>query len=999
MREDLEDLNVIHRNRLPPRAYFIPYPHRENYLSLNGDWKFLYVDSPLRLPDNFYSVDFDVSNWDVIQVPSNWQLLGYGRPHYTSAMYPFPVDPPHIPTENPTGCYKRKFYTPYEWDNRRVYLRFEGVDSAFDVWINGVYVGYSQGSRLPSEFDITPYIHKGENDICVTVYQWSTGSYLEDQDMWWLSGIFRDVCLLSMPQIHIYDFFVKTILDRSYRNAIFQIDVMLRNTLEQRRGPYTLRCILFDREKGREYIIASKPVEIDGNSSIIVRLEEEIEDVHKWSAEDPYLYNMSLELLEDKRCIETVLWNVGFRMVEIDGNRFLLNGVPIKIKGVNRHEHHPELGRTVPLNIAIKDIVMMKQHNINAVRTSHYPSDPRFYDLCDVYGMYVIAENDLECHWFEQLAKTNSVVLLSDDPKWEVYYLDRISRTVHRDKNHPSVIIWSLGNESGFGCNIEKMAQWLRTYDTTRPIHYERDREGKVVDIISSMYTPIEQLIELGKREDIGKPHLLCEYAHAMGNGPGNLKEYWDVFYLYDRLMGGCVWEWIDHGIKKTDNGKEYFAYGGDFGDYPNDGNFVIDGLVFPDRTPSPGLIEYKKVLEPVKVESLDMQKGIFKVTNRYDFISLDHLGACWELLVDGKPYDSGVLDLPHIKARESAEIKIPFNIDRRIADKEIILSINFYLKYSTLWAQAGHIVAWSQFKIVESKMPPYIGLSVDKKRDILETDSKINIKGDCSEIEFDKVKGIIISWIYEGINLIKRGPLLNLWRAPIDNDRQEEKHWRIMGLNCLQQRVDRVEIIRGQNSVILFCKAYLAPPTHTWGIECKYIYRFRDDGTIELDIKGIPYGSGPNTIPRVGIQLYIPKRFEYVSWYGRGFGECYIDSKEAGRFGIYSARIDDLYTPYIRPQENGNRTDVRWIRLTDIREKGIFVEGDELFNFSAHWYTTEDLEKARHTCELNKRDFITLNIDYRHYGLGSASCGPGPLPQYTLKLNKFDFTVRFRPL
>ncbi len=999
MREDLEDLSVIHRNRLPPRAYFIPYPQQENCLSLNGDWKFLYADSPLRLPDNFYSVDFDVNSWDVIQVPSNWQLLGYGRPHYTSAMYPFPVDPPHIPTENPTGCYKRKFHIPYEWDNRRVYLRFEGVDSAFDVWVNGVYVGYSQGSRLPSEFDITPYIHRGENDICVTVYQWSTGSYLEDQDMWWLSGIFRDVCLLSMPQIHIYDFFVKTMLDRSYRNAIFQLEVILKNTLEWRRGPYTLRCILFDREKGREYIIASEAIEIDGDSSIIVRLEEEIEDVHKWSAEDPYLYNMSLELLEDKRCIETVHWKVGFRMVEIDGNRFLLNGTPIKIKGVNRHEHHPELGRTVPLDIAVKDIVMMKQHNINAVRTSHYPSDPRFYDLCDVYGIYVIAENDLECHWFEQLAKTNSVILLSDDPKWEAHYLDRISRTVHRDKNHPSVIIWSLGNESGFGCNIEKMAQWVRTYDTTRPIHYERDREGKVVDIISSMYTSIEQLIELGKREDIGKPHLLCEYAHAMGNGPGNLKEYWDVFYLYDRLMGGCVWEWIDHGIKKTDNGKEYFAYGGDFGDYPNDGNFVIDGLVFPDRTPSPGLIEYKKVLEPVKVEPLDMQEGIFKVTNRYDFISLDHLGACWELLVDGKPYDSGVLNLPHIKARETAEIKIPFSIDREIADKECMLSINFYLKYNTLWAQAGHIVAWSQFKINESKRTPYVGLSVDRKRDLLETNSKINIKGDCSEIEFDKVKGTIISWIYEGINLIKRGPLLNLWRAPIDNDRQEEKHWRIMGVNCLQQRVDRVEIIRGQNGVILLCKAYLAPPTHTWGIECEYIYRFRDDGIMELNIKGAPYGSGPNTIPRVGIQLYIPKRFEYVSWYGRGFGECYIDSKEAGKFGIYSARIDDLYTPYVRPQENGNRTDVRWFRLTDIREKGIFVEGDEPFNFSAHWYTTEDLEKAGHTCELNKRDFITLNIDYRHHGLGSASCGPGPLPQYTLKLGRFNFMVRFRPL
>ncbi|MBC7320768.1 DUF4981 domain-containing protein [bacterium] len=998
MIEDLEDLSILHRNRLPARAYFIPYPYWENSLSLNGDWKFLYVDSPLRLPDNFWNINFDSSSWDTIPVPSNWQLLGYGRPHYTSSMYPFPVDPPHVPSENPTGCYKRKFYIPSNWSDKRIYLRFEGVDSAFDVWINGLYVGYSQGSRLPSEFDITSYIRIGENEICVVVYQWSVGSYLEDQDMWWLSGIFRDVYLVAMPQVHIYDFFVKTILYKGYKDALLQLDVILRNALENRKGSHFVRCTLFDREKEREVCILSRPIEIEGDSFLTIRLEGEIKDVYTWSSETPYLYKIRLELIEGETVIETVRWDIGFRMVEIEGNKFLLNGVPIKIKGVNRHEHHPELGRAVPLEVAREDIVMMKRHNINTVRTSHYPSHPRFYELCDIYGVYVIAENDLECHWFEQLAKTNSALLPSDDPKWTIHYLDRIARTVHRDKNHPSIIIWSLGNESGFGCNIEEMAQWVRSYDPTRPIHYERDREGKVVDIISSMYTPVEQLIELGKREDIGKPHLLCEYAHAMGNGPGNLKEYWDVFYSYERLMGGCVWEWIDHGIKRKMDGKTYFAYGGDFGDYPNDGNFVIDGLVFPDRTPSPGLIEYKKVLEPVKVEPIDLKRGLFKIINRYDFISLNHLGACWKLLVDGEFYKSEALNLPYIGPGEEAEIEIPYSIDGEIKSKECMLSIHFYLKYDTLWAQAGYEIAWSQFKVNEGMKASFMNLPIDKK-DFIETSSKVNIRGSSSEIEFDKIKGTITSWIYEGISLLERGPLLNLWRAPIDNDRHEEKHWRMMGLDCLQHRVDSVIVEEKNDSIVLLCKVRVAPPTHIWGIECEYLYTFRADGIIELKVDTIPSGPGPNTIPRIGIQLYIPKRFEYVSWYGRGPGECYIDSKESGKFGIYNARVDDLYTPYVVPQENGNRIDVRWVSLTDQRGKGLLIDSDEPFNFSALWYTTEDLERARHTYELTKRGFITLNIDYKHHGLGSASCGPGPLPQYILKLDRFVFTVRFKPL
>lgn len=1004
-----EDHKLIHINRLRPRAYFIPYQDESSALTyergcsdwfilLNGDWKFKYLESPLLLPENFYLYDFNDGDWNTIPVPSNWQMLGYGRPHYTSSVYPFPVDPPRVPTENPTGLYRRRFYIPSNWKDRRIFLRFEGVDSAFDVWINGDYVGYSKGSRLPSEFDVTSHIREGDNTICVCVYQWSDGSYIEDQDMWWLSGIFRDVYLITMPPVHIYDFFVKTCLDSSYKNATLDIDLTIENSLDYKIEGYSLKIKLIDAE-GEVITDLNKQVpSIEGNSPIDLNVKSQIQNVHKWSAETPYLYNLLLELYRDETLVEVIPCRVGFRSIEIKDGLLLLNGVPIKFKGVNRHEHHPELGRAIPLKTMIEDIIIMKQHNINAVRTSHYPDDPRFYDLCDMYGIYVIDEADLECHGFETLSRLYGTKILSDDPEWKDAFLDRIERTVHRDKNHPSVIIWSLGNESGFGVNHKAMAEWVKSYDKTRPIHYERDRNGEVVDILSSMYTPIDQLIKLGQREDLPKPHILCEYAHAMGNGPGNLKEYWEVFYRYKRLQGGFVWEWIDHGIKKiTSEGEEYFAYGGDFGDYPNDGNFVIDGLLFPDRIPSPGLLEYKKVLEPVEVKPIDLENGRFEVINRYDFLSLDHLIAFWSLESDGKTYQSGTLELPHIEAGKSREITIPYEITKILEDKECFLNIRFCLANNTLWAKQGYEVAWAQFKVNDGRKSFIKKISTGVFKSIYEDDKSIFIETSSFMIKFDKVNGTLSSLISNGIEYIKRGPKLNLWRAPIDNDRIEEKKWRMFGIDSLKHRIDLVSKEEVEDHIIIECKSRIAPPVYDWGIDCNYTYIIYNNGIILLKVYAIPQGRFPDTLPRVGIQMYLPPRFKFVSWSGRGPGESYIDSKEANRFGIYKTEIDKLYTRYVKPQENGNRTDVSWIALTDIRGNGLFISGEQLLNFSAHWFTTEDLERANHTFELKKRDFITLNIDYKQYGLGSASCGPSPLPQYILRTEKFTFTVKFK--
>lgn len=1031
---DWENLNVLHRNRLKERAHFIPFADKESALTmdrgssslvklLNGTWKFYYTVGLDAASEQFFAESFDDRDWDELAVPSSWQMHGYGRPHYTNQAYPFPVDPPRVPSDNPIGCYNRRFRVPGEWLDRKLVLRFEGVDSAFHVWVNGQEAGYSQGSRLPAEFDVTPFIREGENKLSVRVYQWSDGTYLEDQDMWWLSGIFRDVYLLALPKTHIHDVFVKTNLDDRYEDATLEVSAVIETGGHDPGEGVQLELELLDagnRPVGKAGAI-DVPASAQADGHVAVTAEMPVARPHKWSAETPYLYKLLVMLKNGEEVLEAVPVRVGFRRVELKDGLLLVNGVPIKLKGVNRHEHHPDLGRAVPLQWMIEDVKLMKQHNINAVRTAHYPNDPRFYDLCDEYGLYVIDEADIETHGF---ILTGNISELSDDPAWREAYMDRMRRMVHRDKNHPSVIMWSLGNESGFGDNHRAIAAWTKAFDPTRLVHYEGEcriilreesfydpkREPEASDVFSTMYTAVEVLDRLGSRTDLTKPHILCEYAHAMGNGPGSLKEYWETIYRHDRLHGGFVWEWLDHGIRRfTDDGKEYFAYGGDFGDEPHDANFVIDGLVMPDRTPSPALAEYKKAIEPVQVEAVDLQSGRIRVINRHDFLGLDHLHASWSVMSEGRVVDHGVIADLDVKPGESRELSIPVDWDR-IAGSDGWLTVRFALAVDTIWAKAGHEVAWTQLELpVARKEAVRVSLAGCEPLLVREADDRLTVEGEGFRLAWSKRDGRLCEWLGEGGSLLRQGPRLQVWRAPIDNDRWAQEHWKEIpsivewkqyGLHWMQHRLDKMEhaIAADGRSAEIRVVTRVAPPILKWGIVATYTYAVHASGDLFIHVKGEIQGTPPATFPRIGLQLEIPDAFDEAAWYGRGPGESYADSKEANPVGLWAKKVEQLHTPYVFPQENGNRHDASWVSFTNAHGHGFIVIGQPKLDFSASHYTLENLEQARHTVDLVKRDFITVHLDHRQHGLGSTSCGPDVLERYRLKSGDFAFTLRLKP-
>ena len=1030
---DWRNPDVLERNRLPARAYFVPYPGefsaclggRENspwHRLLNGRWKFCFSATPEEAPSGVSTEKTEYDGWDLIDVPSHWQLKGYGKPHYTNLVYPFPVDPPNLPSENPTGFYHRELYLPRKWKKRCIYLRFEGVDSAFHLWVNGTEAGYSQGSRLPSEFDISPFVRSSANTISVRVYQWSDGSYLEDQDMWWLSGIFRDVSLIAVPWLHIFDAFVRTEFENGCANARLEIEVKLRNAGE-RPAAGSIGFSLLDhlgQPVGLE--LPDAELHVDAGDIGILHTTGEVNRPRLWSAESPYLYTLLISLKEaGQRVAEVVPFRIGIREVTIEEGMLQVNGRPIMIKGVNRHDHHPDLGRAVPYRAMEEDVLLMKRHNINAVRTSHYPNDPRFYSLCDRHGLYVIDETDLECHGMLTTRRPNQ---LSNSSDWEAAYVNRMVRMVERDKNHPSIIMWSLGNESFFGRNHEKMAAWTRQRDPSRPIHYEPDETLVVSDVFSRMYASLEYCIAVGKGNAhekieefraprdryLSRPSILCEYAHAMGNGPGGLKDYWDVFYRYQRLQGGCVWDWIDQGLRRNTGEKgDYFVYGGDFGDTPNDRNFLINGLVFADRTPSPGLVEYKKVLEPVLVESISLSQGRFRVTNRYDFSSLCHLRLSWSVCWDDRLKASGGMELPRVHPGECCELVIPLEDWSRLpVGAERVLTLEFILDTDTSWANRGHEVAWAQFRLPGSeRMMPPVKLARLPRLRFQESFQEIRVKGPDFEFVVDPLHGRVISWIYENVPLIVSGPLLIFWRAPTDNDRGGGRldrssladQWRRAGLDALQHRVDGFSVKKlSDQAVCVQLQVRIAPPSFDCGFECTYTYHIFGSGDVIVDIRGEPRGQFPPSIPRIGLQMQLPHDFAHVRWFGLGPGETYPDSKESGKLGTWGARVDELYTPYVYPQENGNRSDVRWVTVTNERGFGLIALGQPLINFSAHRFSPGDFDRAEHTCNLTVNDSVYFHLDYAQQGLGSASCGPGVAPHYALLPTPFSFRVRLRP-
>ncbi|MDM5340282.1 glycoside hydrolase family 2 TIM barrel-domain containing protein [Fictibacillus enclensis] len=1033
-KNDWENLLVLERNREPARSCFVSYEDKASALSyekgrsgryqlLNGTWKFHYAGQPALAPEGFQKDDFDVTVWDDIPVPSNWQMNGYGRPHYTNVQYPFPVNPPHIPDENPTGSYRRDFYVSDSWKDDTIILRFEGVDSSFHVWVNGEEAGYSQGSRLASEFDITSLVRDGKNTLAVQVYQWSEASYIEDQDMWWLSGIFRDVSLIAQPRVHVNDYFIRTELDENYQDAVLHLDVDVHNHHSKKCKGYHVEVSLLDRDfKAVNGVDKREEISVDPFDKARLTLSMPVMNPEKWSAESPYLYHLLLTLKDDQEnTIEELAARTGFRSVELKDGLFLVNGVPIKLKGVNRHDHHPDFGRAVPLEWMIEDVRLMKTHNINAVRTSHYPNDPKFYDLCDEYGLYVIDEADLECHGF---VFTDNMHQLSEDPDWQEAYMDRMRRMVERDKNHPSIIMWSLGNESGFGQNHVAMAEWAKQRDPSRLVHYEGEVREIMVkddnnpksmpiasDVFTTMYTAVEIMDQLGSRTDLEKPHILCEYAHAMGNGPGGLKEYWETFYNYPRLQGGFVWEWLDHGIRQhTANGEEYFAYGGDFGEQPHDGNFVIDGLVMPDHTPSPALAEYKKVIEPVFVEERDLKNGKVSILNRYDFLSLNHLQLNWSIEAGGKRMSSGVELLEDIQAGETKEIAIPYALPAVIQPgTDYWLNLSFTLISDTAWAKAGHEVAWSQFKLPVHAEAAVMDRRVMPDLETVEEPHKVHVKGQAFEAVFNKLNGRMESWTHEGSSVLEKGPKLHFWRAPIDNDYLANSGWKAVssydqwvehGLNQLQQRLISFtyEVSVDDKSVRLAAKYRIAPAKLSWGISATLMYEIYGSGDVVLKAEGQPEGNYPATLPRIGLQLELPNELDQVKWYGRGPGESYIDSKQAGRIGVWSTNVNGLYTPYVLPQENGNRHEVRWASFTNHYGTGLFAGGIPVIDFGASRYSVETLEAAKHTHELVKENHIVLHLDYQQHGLGSASCGPDVLNKYQLHTGHFQFAVRLKP-
>lgn len=990
--EDLQKLDVLQRNRMEPRAYFYDYKNCEDALSfnktksmgyknLNGQWKFAFSANPYRGPKDFEKEDFDDEVWENIKVPGYWQLQGYGHPHYTDDMYIFPVNPPKVPTtENETGFYRKIVYIDEQWLKDQVILRFEGVDSSYHLWVNGESVGYSEGSRLPSEFDIISYIKAGKNTIALKVYRWCSGSYLEDQDMWWLNGIFRDVSILRRPKTQIRDYFARGILNENYEDGILNLEIEILS--EDERSDLNLEIKLLDENNKT---VVERNISADEKVCQILT----IPNVKKWSAETPNLYKLLIELKNSDKTIEVVSQRIGFRKVEIKGGLLLLNGKDILFKGVNLHDHHETLGRIYPRELMIKDIELMKKHNINAVRCSHYPKSPEFYDLCDEYGLYVMDEADLETHGFEYIGNISTI---SDDETWKDAYLDRVCRMVQRDKNYTSIIMWSLGNESGFGCNFKAMAEYCHKNDDSRPVHYEEDRNAEVADVVSTMYSSVEKMIGHGEK-DLEKPHILCEYAHAMGNGPGGLRAYQDLFYKYKRLQGGFVWEWLEHGIKRiSENGESYYAYGGDFGDYPNNSNFVVDGLVHADRKPTPGLKEYKKVIEPLSISVEDISKGIFSVKNLYDFIDLSHLEVSYSILCDDSVIYHNVKSMPSVRPYDEETMVLEYDKPEIIEkNRTYYLNMEFTLRNSTKWANRGHCVATSQFKLPwknEVRIVPSMGHMT-----VVEDDNFISVEGEEFKIEFDLIKGELCKWSYNEEDLLESGPKFNLWRAPIDNDMYAVKKWKEAHLNLCREYVESSSWSEGDNCTTVRINTYVAPSTYSYGYNLSYEYKIYGDGHIKINLNGVPKGEFPEMIPRIGVKMNVKRNLSNVTWHGRGPGECYCDSKEANLYGVYKENVENLYTDYVYPQSNGNRTDVKWVALNEDSGIGFMVKGNKL-EFSASYYSEEDLEKAMHTYELKKRDFITLNLDYEQNGLGSNSCGQAQLPQYRVEAKKFTFSI-----
>ncbi|MEW2523027.1 glycoside hydrolase family 2 TIM barrel-domain containing protein [Actinacidiphila alni] len=971
---------------LAPRAWWAASDARR--VNLGGAWRFRLSPRADAEDDSFARPGFDATRWGAVAVPSHWPLQGhapgheYGRPAYTNIRYPFPVDPPFVPTENPTGDHLRAFDLPDDWPGGAAVLRFDGVDSCARVWLNGHELGTFKGSRLPVEFEIGELLEPRGNVLAVRVHQWSSGSYLEDQDQWWLPGIFRDVTLIERPEGAVRDFFVHCGYDHTTGNGTLRVDC-------EPGGTVSVPELGLDLATGEE---ATVPVE-------------------PWSAELPRLYDAELAT-EGER----IPLRIGFRTVAVEDGVLKVNGRRILLRGVNRHEFDPDHGRVVDAETMRRDLVLMKRHNINAVRTSHYPPHPAFLDLCDELGMWVMDECDLETHGFLAVDWRGNPV---DDERWTPALLDRAERMVERDKNHPSVIMWSLGNECGTGAGLSAMAGWIRRRDPERPIHYEGDRSCADTDVYSRMYADHAETELIGRREEPPLddpeldtrrrelPFILCEYAHAMGNGPGGLSEYQRLFERYERCQGGFVWEWIDHGLRqRTADGTPYFAYGGDFGEELHDGNFVCDGLVFPDRTPSPGLVEYKKVVEPVSIVG-DTAAGTVTVTNGHDFADLSHLAFRWTYEVAGRALDSGRFTVPALGPGRSAVVELP---QLRAADDagaesdadggagggqggEAWWTVRAVLAEDTAWAPSGHEVAWAQF--AGPAVPAPRAAPEGERHTPRRAEGGLVVLGPGV---FDAATGTLR---YLGGAAVT-GPVPDVWRAPTDNDRGTQWHpegrldhqWRELGLHRMRHRIAEVTV--GEDSLAVTTR--VAPAASDLALRTVHTWTAAGD-RLRLAVEVTPEGDWTLPLPRLGVRLGLCPTLEQVEWYGGGPGEAYVDTRAASRTGRWTSTVEALQTPYVRPQENGARADVRWARLRRSDGTGLAVEGEPPFSLTVRPWSTEELDAAEHTYELVRSGTLWVHLDHALHGIGSHACGPDVLPQHKLFAAPAAFAFTFTPL
>jgi len=968
------------------------------YKSLNGTWKLNYVSKPADAPVNFYKPEYPISGWKDVKVPYSLENAGFSEFIFVNVVHPFDSrNPPKVGSNfNPVAQYRTTFSVPGNWNGRQVFLNFDGVESAFYLWINGKKVGFSENSYCPAEFDVTQYLKPGENVLALQVYRFSDGSYLEDQDFWRLSGIFRNVYLYSTPKIAVNDFTVTTDLDKEYTNADLNLSLKLKNNSGKGNEAYRAEVALFDHDGKEVFRELTEPVKAKDLAGNAIHFSKKVLNPLKWTAETPNLYNLSIVLKDSKgKSVEYLSSQVGFREVEWKDGVLKVNGKRILIRGVNRHEHDPVSGRYVTPEAMIADIKLMKQHNINAVRTSHYTNSPMWYRLCNEYGLYLCAEANLESHqYWSRFAK---------DSTWQESFLDRNTGNIEPNKNHPSIIYWSLGNETGFGQNHVKMSEWIHKNDPTRPVHYNPAGNDPSVDIVAPMYPTVEGYI--ANARDDKRPVIMCEYAHGMGNSCGNLKEYWEPSYAMPRAQGGFVWDWMDQGFfKKDKNGNTFIANSGDMNDPRSEKYVGFDGMINADRTPQPELLEYKYIIQPVKITLTDGNSGKVKVLNRYEFSNLNQLNAEWELQENGKVIQKGVIGRLELNPGMEKELSIPLNKPTAGKQAEYFLNIRFTLADNTPWASKGHLVAWEQLPLPYKTQLNTYPVKTEESLSLKEISNQISVSGKDFSINLDKKTGRISSFKNQGKEMVQQGPAAVLYRAPSDNDEMwwnrnsPAVYWRKAGFNQLKYEVKdiRVKKAQGYYDINVVTKVYSDSIPHILNNNVTYSIFPNGDVFVRSGFEFImlPSDISNKELGRLGMQMIVPAEFENFKFYGRGPGENYSDRNNSTKVGEYTSTVAAQYFPYSRPQHTGNKTEVRWASLTNNDGIGLAVFGYPYLQTTALHFSDNDLDKKSFT-EINKRSDVYFSIDAGQDGMGGASCGPGVLPPYILKLKDTTYTYR----